>query len=62
MSYCLLTVTEFFYRVFYRRLFRFTLLRQLSAFLTVSTTVTITAVTAITAITAAIIIPGLLLS
>ena len=32
MSYCLLTVTKFFYQVFYRQPFYFTLLRQLSAF------------------------------
>ena len=68
MSYYLLTVTEFFYQVFYRRLFRFTLLRQISAFTTISTAVTITtvatttAISAITAITDAVMIFGLLLS
>jgi len=56
MSYCLLTATEFFYRVFYRWLFCFILLHQMSTFTTASITVTITAVTA------AVIISGLLLS
>ena len=66
--YCLLTITEFFYLVFYCWLSCFILLREVSAFITVSTTITITAVTAVTAITAAItitaavIISGLLLS
>ena len=65
MSYCLLTVTEFFYRVFYRWLFCFILLRWVSAFITSFTTITVTAVIAITAatiITTAVIISGLLLS
>jgi hypothetical protein len=54
--------------VFYCRLFCFILLRQVSAFITISTTITITAVTTITtattvtAITDAVIIFGLLLS
>jgi hypothetical protein len=56
--------------VFYQRLFCFTLLRQLSAFFTITTTVTVIAVTAVTAvttvttataITATVIIFGLLL-
>ena len=41
MSYCLPTVTEFFYWVFYCRPFCFTLLRWLSAFITVTIAVTI---------------------
>ena len=70
MSYCLLTVTEFFYWVFYRWLFCFILLHWVSAFITIFTTITVTAVTAITAviaitaattITTAVIISGLLL-
>ena len=59
MSYCLLTVTKFFYWVFYRQLFYFILPRWLSIFITVYATITTTAVTAVTA---AVIIFGLLLS
>ena len=71
MSYCLLAITKFFYRVFYRQLFYFILPRWLSTFITVYATITVTAVTAITAviaitaaitITTAVIISGLLLS
>ena len=59
MSYCLLTVTKFFYWVFYRQLFYFILPRWLSTFITVYATITITAVTAVTT---EVIIFGLLLS
>ena len=58
MSCYLLTVTEFFYWVFYRQLFSFILPRWLSIFITVYATITVTAVTAATA---AFIIFGLLL-
>ena len=61
MSYCLLTVTKFFYQVFYRQLFYFILPHWLSAFITVYATITVTAVTAVTAVTTAVIIFGLLL-
>ena len=56
MSCYLLTVTKFFYQLFYRQLFYFILPRWLSAFITIYTTVTVTTVTA------AVIIFGLLLS
>ena len=59
MSYCLLTVTKFFYRVFYRQLFYFILPRWLSTFITVYATI---AVTTVTDVTAAVIIFSLLLS
>ena len=56
MSYCLLTITEFFYRVFYRQLSCFTALT-----ICYFTITAVTTVTAITAVTAAVIIFSLLL-
>ena len=59
MSYYLLTITKFFYQVFYRQLFYFILPRWLFTFITVYATI---AVTAVTDVTAAVIIFSLLLS
>jgi hypothetical protein len=65
MSYCLLTVTEFFYQLL-PTILPTTVLFYLTAltvyFFTVTTIVTITTATTITAITDAVIIFGLLLS